>query len=121
MRVEGSQRDEGRYGFIFENETVLLFHPKRVSVFIQTDKAVYQKRETGIALFCIFSLIAIFTNQALHSVNVTSLNLQISTKRKRQSDKQMDGRMDVQTDRQTDGQTDRRTNGWTDRHTDLIL
>ena len=48
LRVEGSHRDEGRYGFIFENETILLFHPKRVSVFIQTDKAVYQKRETGI-------------------------------------------------------------------------
>ena len=47
LRVEGLHRDEGRYGFIFENETVLLFHPKRVSVFIQTDKAVYQKRETG--------------------------------------------------------------------------
>ena len=51
LRVEGSQSDEGRFGFIFENETILLFHPKRVSVFIQTDKAVYQKRETGIAEF----------------------------------------------------------------------
>ena len=48
LRVDGSQNGGERYGFLFENETVLMFHPKRVSVFIQTDKAFYQKRETGM-------------------------------------------------------------------------
>ena len=46
LRVQGSSN--ARYGgFIFQNETSLIFQPKHVSVFVFTDKKIYYKRKTS--------------------------------------------------------------------------
>ena len=44
LRVEGTTPDGGS---LFVNETQLTFEQKHVSVFIQTDKWFYQKRQTS--------------------------------------------------------------------------
>ena len=58
FRVEGMQDSDGRGGFVFQNETELLFHPKRVSVFMQTDQPVYWKRQSSM-YNCISSTMAL--------------------------------------------------------------
>ena len=46
LHVDGSS--SGGYGnYVFQNETQLMFNPKRVSVFISTDKRIYYKRKTS--------------------------------------------------------------------------
>ncbi|KAI0235995.1 hypothetical protein LSAT2_013433 [Lamellibrachia satsuma] len=45
LHVDGSSN--GGYGnYVFQNETQLMFNPKLVSVFISTDKRIYNKRKT---------------------------------------------------------------------------
>ena len=46
LLVEGRPGD-GSGGVIFRNETDLMFSSKHVSVFIQTDKQLYNKKDTG--------------------------------------------------------------------------
>ena len=46
LRVEGSLNG-GLGGNIFENETDIVFSPKRVSVFITTNKPVYRQGQEG--------------------------------------------------------------------------
>ena len=46
MRIEGTT-NEGLSGFIFQNETDIVFSPKRVSIFITTNKPIYSQGQTG--------------------------------------------------------------------------
>ncbi|KAI0237381.1 hypothetical protein LSAT2_012128 [Lamellibrachia satsuma] len=44
LHVDGSS-NAGYGNYVFQNETQLMFNPKRVSVFISTDKRIYYKRK----------------------------------------------------------------------------
>ena len=43
VRVEGTEEELGE-SYIFKNETEIVFNPKAVSVFVQTDNAMIKKK-----------------------------------------------------------------------------
>lgn len=47
MRVEAFNENYYGAGYVFENETDLIFDVKQVSVFIQMNKPIYRQGQTG--------------------------------------------------------------------------